>query len=228
MLDRNQHKIIISKILFEIYQDKELAPALAFKGGTACFFFYNLPRFSTDLDFNLIDSMMGDVVYGKIVKIIQEYGTIKDQKNKLNTIYLLLAYNDGGHNIKIEISKRTSKFDKYEIKHYLGLPVLTMTKECSFAHKLCAITDRNRLATRDLFDAWFMLKSDWKPNEDIIKARTGKNKNDYFADLVVFLEKDPNINILHGLGEVLDREDKIWAKSKLLPELIYLLKLSSS
>ncbi len=225
MLDRDEHKIVISKILFDIYQDRTLASALGFKGGTACFFFYNLPRFSTDLDFNLIDSSQAQLVFKKIQEIIRNYGAIKDEKNKENTIYFLLSYKPDSHNIKIEVSKRSGQFDQYEVKHYLGLPVLTMKQECMFAHKLCAITDRKRLASRDLFDAWFMLKNSWPISEEIIKSRTAKSQKAYFADLIVFLEKKGKTNILHGLGEVLDHKDKSWVKNKLLGELIYLLKL---
>lgn len=227
MLGRNEHKIVISKILFDIYQDKTLAPAIGFKGGTACFFFYNLPRFSTDLDFNLIEPDKTQAIFEKLKGIIQNYGEIKDQKNKENTIYFLLSYKSDSHNIKIEISKRSGKFDQYEIKHHLGLPVLVMKQDCISAHKLCAITDRKELASRDLFDAWFMLKNNWPISEEIIKLRTSKSQKVYFADLVAFLEEKGKINILHGLGEVLDQKDKTWVKNKLLSELIYLLKLQS-
>jgi len=42
------------QLLKDIYSDIELANYLGFKGGTALMFFYELPRFSVDLDFNLI------------------------------------------------------------------------------------------------------------------------------------------------------------------------------
>ncbi|MBF0106892.1 MAG: hypothetical protein HQM16_16390 [Deltaproteobacteria bacterium] len=29
-----------------------------------------------------------------------------------------------------------------------------MTLSCLFAHKLCAIADRKKMANRDLYDAW--------------------------------------------------------------------------
>jgi predicted nucleotidyltransferase component of viral defense system len=45
------------QILRDIYSDLELANVLGFKGGSALMFFYNLPRFSVDLDFNLITKM---------------------------------------------------------------------------------------------------------------------------------------------------------------------------
>ncbi|HCC85077.1 MAG TPA: hypothetical protein DEQ06_00520 [Porphyromonadaceae bacterium] len=39
-------------LLKDIYTDIEIAPSLGFKGGTALMFFYDLPRFSIDPDFN--------------------------------------------------------------------------------------------------------------------------------------------------------------------------------
>ena len=54
MIDINKHKYFLVQILKDIYSDIELANCLGFKGGTALMFFYDLPRFSVDLDFNLI------------------------------------------------------------------------------------------------------------------------------------------------------------------------------
>jgi predicted nucleotidyltransferase component of viral defense system len=55
MIDNNKHRYFLVQILKDIYSDRELANLLGFKGGTALMFFYDLPRFSVDLDFNLLD-----------------------------------------------------------------------------------------------------------------------------------------------------------------------------
>jgi hypothetical protein len=80
---------------------------------------------------------------------------------------------------------------------------------------------------RDLFDADFFLKNDWPINEKIILARTGMNKKKYFKRIIEFLEKNKKMNILQGLGELIDQKQKRWIKEKLIEELIYLLKLYS-
>jgi predicted nucleotidyltransferase component of viral defense system len=49
------HKTILFQILKDIYSDTTIAPFLGFKGGTATLLFYNLDRFSVDLDFDLLD-----------------------------------------------------------------------------------------------------------------------------------------------------------------------------
>ena len=58
MVDINRHKFFLVQILKDIYSDLELANILGLKGGTALMFFYDLPRFSVDLDFNLL--VLGD------------------------------------------------------------------------------------------------------------------------------------------------------------------------
>ena len=54
MFNTNLHKNIIVKVLKEIYSDISLGPILGFKGGTLVYLLYNLPRFSVDLDFDLL------------------------------------------------------------------------------------------------------------------------------------------------------------------------------
>lgn len=51
-----------------------LSSVLAFKGGTATMFFHNTPRFSTDLDFNLLDAEKETEVYDRVRKIVLKYG----------------------------------------------------------------------------------------------------------------------------------------------------------
>jgi len=70
------HKNILIKILKDIYTDSTIGPLLGFKGGTAVYLFYNLNRFSVDLDFYLLDAEKEDYVFEQIKKILENYGTI--------------------------------------------------------------------------------------------------------------------------------------------------------
>ena len=227
MFKRNEHEVVLSKIIYAIYANKKLAPLLGFKGGTACYLFYKLPRFSVDLDFNLIDLKQKDFVFEELEKIIKNFGTIKDKAEKRNTLFFLLSYRRDAQQIKTEVSLRNFAEDKYEIKNYLGLSIPTMTKDCLTAYKLVAILGRKKPAMRDLFDAHFFLKNDWPINEKIILAQTGKKKDQYFKKIIKFLEKNKKINILQGLGELVDQKQKRWIKEELIKELIYLLKIYS-
>ena len=113
------------QILKDIYSDIELSNYLGFKGGTALLFFYGLPRFSLDLDFNLIDGKE-DVVYEKVRKILLKYGKIFDEAKKIYGIIIVLDYGSGERKLKVEISNRV--FDnQYEIKNLLGINMQTQT-----------------------------------------------------------------------------------------------------
>ena len=54
MLNKEKHQLIMGQILKDIYTDTLISSLLGFKGGTCAYFFYELDRFSVDLDFDLI------------------------------------------------------------------------------------------------------------------------------------------------------------------------------
>ena len=85
-MDRNKHQYYMTKILLDIFGDRELASLLAFKGGTSLLFFHKLTRFSTDLDFNLLDEQYVDLVYKKLRTILSKYLLF-------NCLYLKVAKN---------------------------------------------------------------------------------------------------------------------------------------
>ncbi|VAW19402.1 hypothetical protein MNBD_BACTEROID01-691 [hydrothermal vent metagenome] len=122
MIDINKHKFFLVQILKDIYNNVELATCLGFKGGTALMFFYGLPRFSIDLDFNLINQDKEDVVYNKVRKILLKYGTIYDEAKKFYGLIAVLDYGIGERKLKVEISNRNFP-DHYEIKNLLGINV---------------------------------------------------------------------------------------------------------
>jgi predicted nucleotidyltransferase component of viral defense system len=82
MIDINKHKYFLVQILKDIYSDIELANCLGFKGGTALMFFYDLPRFSVDLDFDLLDAEKEDDVFEKVKVILEKYGKLKEASKK--------------------------------------------------------------------------------------------------------------------------------------------------
>lgn len=225
MLDKNRHELILNNIIKDVYSDRLLAPVLGFKGGTACYLFYNLPRFSTDLDFNLLEQKQSKEVLERFKKILIKYGIVKEEVIKRDTIFLLLSYEEKLQNVKVEISIRDYGND-YKIMNYFGIPVLVMKRENMFAHKLVATSERKRIANRDLFDVHFFLENYWPINEKIIQTRTGKNLKDYIKYLVTFIEINAsNKSILFGLGELIDERQKKWVKTNLKKELLFLLNI---
>ena len=225
-LDTSTHRNILLRILKDIYTDNSLGPLLGFKGGTATYLFYNLGRFSTDLDFDLLDENKVEEVFKKIEKIAEEYGTIKEKTNKRHTLFILLSYSEKAHNIKIEINKRNFG-SKYEVKNYLGISMLVMKKEDMFAHKLVAMTERGKIANRDIFDVWSFLKNNWEINKKIVEKRTEMKFADYLEKCIKFVGNLPEKGILSGMGELLDEKQKAWIKTNLKNDILFLLKLKT-
>lgn len=223
MLNWKKHKVIMIQILKDIYQDTQISSLLGFKGGTACYLFHNLSRYSTDLDFDLLDVEKKDLVDKKVKEIVKKYAVIKEQYIKRNTIFFLLDYGEKEHNIKIEISTRGLE-NHYEVLDYLGIGMLVMKKEDMFANKLVAMMQRRKIANRDIFDLYYFFSKHWDVNKNIIKLRTGKKLNQYLADCVKRIEKVNNSQILQGLGELIDEKKKDWIRKNLQKETLFLLR----
>lgn len=223
MIDLNKHKFFMLQILKDIFSDIELSNLLGFKGGTALMFFYDLPRFSVDLDFNLIDNFKEEIVYNKIRKILLKYGTIYDEAKKFYGPIIVLDYGIGERKLKVEISNRL--FDNhYEIKNLLGINMKVMVQADMFAHKLCALLDRNELTNRDIFDCHFFLQNRTPINKTIVEQRMNLPLADYIQSCIDSLEKTSDKGILNGLGELMDEETKKFVRTKLRTETIDLLR----
>src|SRR5574344_1403967 len=183
MFDLNKHKFMMMQILKDIYSDIELANCLGFKGGTALMFFYDLPRFSVDLDFNLIDKKKEQIVYKKIHSILLRYGKIYDEAIKFYGSIIVLDYGFGERKLKVEISNRELD-NHYEIRNLLGIDIKVLTLPDMFAHKLCALLDRDEVTNRDIFDCWFFLNRQTPINVNIIESRMGKPFSQYVQECI--------------------------------------------
>ena len=220
----------MGQILKDIYSDIAIGPLLGFKGGTCAHFFYNLPRFSVDLDFDLlvVNEENQKLVFDKIIGILSKYGEIKDQYIKRFTVFALLSYGDDDHNLKVEINVRKlveSIKDHYEMKEYLGISMFVAKKDYLFANKLSALTLRTETAMRDVYDIHYFAKNNWDINAEVIKERTGKTIKEYLSDCVDFVEKVKDNQMLQGLGELIDSEkEKAWVRNHLKADTIFMLK----
>ncbi len=223
MVSINKHKFFLTQLLKDIYSDIELANCLGFKGGTALMFFYDLPRFSVDLDFNLLDPAKEKTVYEKVRKILLKYGKIFDEAMKFYGPIIVLDYGVGERKLKIEISNR--QWDNhYERKNLLGINMLVMVAPDMFAHKLCALLDRGELTNRDIFDSWFFMQKQTPINKEIVETRMGMPLVDYMQKCIDHLESMSDRGILNGLGELMDEDMKKFVRTKLRTETISLLR----
>lgn len=220
----------MGRILRDIYSDTSISSLIGFKGGTCAYFFYDLTRFSVDLDLDLFtsDEATQQMVYEKIGGMLKSYGEVKDQYIKQNTIFFLLSYGDTDHNVKVEINVRILMPDikeHYELEEYLGISMLAGKKDYLFASKLAALTDRRLLAMRNIYDVWFFAKNNWDVNVEVLKARTGKSIKNHIADCISVIESVKDNEILRGLAELLpDEKSKAWVKSHLREDAVFLLK----
>lgn len=223
MVNLNKHKFFLVQILKEIYSDIELASCLGFKGGTALMFFYDLPRFSVDLDFNLLDKSKEQAVYDKVRKILLKYGKIFDEAIKFYGPIIVLDYGVGERKLKVEISNRVWN-NHYEIKNMLGINMKVMTAPDMFAHKLCALLDRSEITNRDIFDSWFFMSKQTPINAAIVETRMEMPFADYVQKCIDHLEAMSDKGMLNGLGELMDDDMKKFVRTKLRTETISLLR----
>ena len=229
-LNTAKHKNIFIKILKDIYTDSTISTILGFKGGTAAALFYNLDRFSVDLDFDLLDAEKEDYVFERVKAILENYGKLKQVQKKRFNFFYILSYDEkdiNAQNIKVEINRREFG-SKYDVKSFLGISMQVMIKDDMAAHKLCAMYERIGRTNRDIFDVQFILAHDWPVNKKIVEIRTGMTYKDFLNKAIDAMEKFNDRDILSGMGELLTEKQKAWVRAKLKSDTIFLLKVMLS
>jgi len=173
-------------ILSSIYKHK-FGKYFFFMGGTAMRYFYKMPRFSEDLDFNTLslDYKEFENILEGIGKDLSKEGlsitTSKSRRNNLFTANLL--FNDImekygisdklGKNlmIKIEINRPNWELitDSKVLSMYgYNFALILMSKGNLLSEKVCALLNRKR--GRDIYDTLFMLRKKFSFNENVLKA----------------------------------------------------------
>lgn len=225
VLSKNLHRNVFVDILRTIYSDPLLRGNLGFKGGTAAMLFYALPRFSVDLDFDLLDPEKKEEVFTKLGQILPQFGTVIEAQDKHYTLFFLLSYKKGERGLKVEISKRIIR-SAYEPKNFLGISMLVMKEEDMVASKLAALLTRKKFATRDMFDLWFFLKENWQINEEFLKEKSGFSLKQALTKAQSVVKNVKSTEILAGLGELLeDEKQKAFVRDKLQDDLTFRLAL---
>ncbi len=163
---------LLELALFVIYS--EFGNALIFKGGTALYKFYNLNRFSEDLDFTLnkknfdFERMSKKILFSLdrlgVVGKIKEFSKYRNEANvKFN--FIGPAYRGGKESmafvsLNISLRERACNFKKETfIPSYREIPafdVFVMDEKEILAEKIRAVYSRNK--PRDIYDLWFLLK----------------------------------------------------------------------
>ena len=228
-MNQARHRMQMINILLKLYKDTEVARVLGFKGGTAAFLFYDLPRFSVDLDFDLLvdlDKIKREELMDRMTGIFKKDFEIREQSDKRFTLFWLLSYRKGGRQLKIEVSKRKSESKFYD-KQFYGINIPVMRLQDAMANKLMALVDRKKFANRDVYDAWYFLNQpeSVEINYQLIKKRLGLTPRQLYQKMRKLINKKRSESVLQGMGELLDEKQKVWAKNKLISELNQLIKI---
>lgn len=139
---------------------------LMFKGGTALRLAYGSPRFSEDLDFSLLEDLLGkrfEKICSGMVKPFTEAG-ITDLATKrwtyLCEIRISEAYLAQPFRVRLEISKRPATDYATELR-LITSPATPIQALCRVATLEQLFRDKqeclaSRAAPKDLFDLWFI------------------------------------------------------------------------
>ncbi len=134
---------------------------LVFKGGTALYKFYSLPRFSEDLDFSTKNLVDQDLIeeFCKTHRCTFNYKKVHDSNlYKLKLQGVLTKANTLRVDINVTTSIYTSEIKTY-ISPYPDIPpflVKTMSLKEILAEKIHSVL--NRTKARDLYDIFFILR----------------------------------------------------------------------
>lgn len=138
-----------------------------FKGGTALYKLYNLPRFSEDLDFSLNSSLEVNAIENMIKDVIEnDHFSIKSIKRAHNTLLIKIAckgiltkYNT----VRIDINLKNKILRKFDVKNYISqyidinpFTMRVLSIEEITAEKIHCIFTRQK--SRDLFDLFLLLR----------------------------------------------------------------------
>jgi predicted nucleotidyltransferase component of viral defense system len=165
---------------------RETVNELVFKGGTALLKFYQLDRFSEDLDFSKNGEINLEKILNKIEADLESFGAEVQEKKveESDKIYKARLGIEGplynGNRIslcfiRIEINKKTSVEKTYTQRYAprfqdittFELPVLT--QEEILAEKIRAI--RTREKPRDLYDVYHIINKEVKMDLDLVNAK---------------------------------------------------------
>jgi predicted nucleotidyltransferase component of viral defense system len=206
--------------LIEVVQllaKSEAGSHIAFKGGTALKLFYDLPRYSEDVDYDAFGAVSPEHLMGIINSLFLKRGwEVTDAAVKFHTIIVELRFKgpDRNFHVKIEISTREKEL-KTTVMPLRGVPVVTLEPAFLMTEKL--LTFLYRQSGRDIFDAWFILNNAYPLDEAMIKGAFG-DRSAFFKALLHTVKKADSKKILRDTGKLLKRELRDWIKTSFLSD----------
>lgn len=159
---------------------------LVFKGGTCLYKFYNLDRFSEDLDFSMINAPDADLLADKIVSDLNFFGInakVSERKKIFNSILISISaqgplYSGRGQSacrLTIDINLKSDVLYS-DVKTFRSLypdipsfTLLVMREKEILAEKTRAVLARD--AVKDVYDIYFLLNKGTELDLDLIEKK---------------------------------------------------------
>jgi len=139
-----------------------------FKGGTALYKIYNLPRFSEDLDFSLIEHISSDDAEKIIKEIAENSSNFKIRSIKTTKGSLLIKINCNGiltkqNTLRIDINFKNEIIKGFNVRNYISdyidinpFSIRILKPEEMISEKIHSILNREK--ARDLYDLFFLIR----------------------------------------------------------------------
>jgi len=219
----NQYRENITIEVVQALAKSKAGAQIAFKGGTALKLFYGLPRYSEDVDYDMLPSGSGEELLNIIDRLFKRRKwEITDQALKYYTLLFELRFAgiDRNFRLKIEISTRKKHLDT-SIQSLRGVPVLTLEPSFLMTEKLITFLERD--AGRDIYDAWFILNGAYPLNEPMIQEAFRDERRFYQAILEKVTKMDPK-KISRDTGKLIGADQRNWIKTSFLTDFKMLIR----
>jgi predicted nucleotidyltransferase component of viral defense system len=219
----NQYR---ENIIIEVVQaiaKSKAGAQIAFKGGTALKLFYGLPRYSEDVDYDMLPGGSGEELLNILDRLFKRHKwEITDQALKYYTLLFELRFAgiDRNFRLKIEISTRKKHLDT-SIQSLRGVPVLILQPSFLMTEKL--ITFLEKEAGRDIFDAWFILNGSYQLNQPMIEEAFG-NERKFYQTILKKIEKADQKAISRDTGKLIGPDQRNWVKTSFLEDFKMLIR----
>jgi len=196
--------------------------ALAFKGGTALRLFWDLPRYSEDLDFVRTGSAAPEAVLKAFTSAAEERGwEVTDAAVKKQTVLCEYRFRWEGPNfhLKLEASMRPGR-RPVEVRGLRGVPVVVLREDALSAEKLLAFLDRD--AARDAYDLWFILDRRLKVDAAALRKACGSAAAYYRRAIQKAGRLRPR-RLANDVGKLVDARGREWLRTTFRDDLLRLL-----
>ncbi|MFB6208544.1 MAG: nucleotidyl transferase AbiEii/AbiGii toxin family protein [Candidatus Nanohaloarchaea archaeon] len=179
---------------------KETSEQLVFKGGTALLKFYQLDRFSEDLDFTMRQEIKFEELVDKIARDLENYGAEvaerkEDEKDSSYRARLgiqgpLYTGNRRSLNfIRIEINRKSTASNfrnrRYnpKFRDITSFEVLVLDREEILAEKIRALVTRSQ--PRDLYDLYHLLAMGTEIDTELVKEKLEYYSLEYSREMII-------------------------------------------